>query len=89
MQSGRSLYKNLTLFVQSQRCSCKVLNKERGKGNFDTETASYWLAQRLGDDNIFLSFLQCEKTKECLNDIKENMTEAFKKASELIAALKT
>jgi len=41
-----SLYKKLALFVRSQRCSNKVLNKERGKlqANFDTETASYWLA---------------------------------------------
>jgi len=37
--------------------------------------------------NIFLSFLQCEKTKECLNDLKEKLREAFTKASELIAAL--
>jgi len=37
--------------------------------------------------NIFLSSLQCEKTKECLNDIKEKLREAFTKASELIAAL--
>ena len=48
------------------------------------------LAKRVGcevvDDN-FLPLLQCEKTKECLNDLKEKLREAFKKASKLTAAL--
>ena len=32
-------------------------------------------------------FLQCEKTKASLNDLKEKLREAFTEVSELIAAL--